>query len=115
MAGARRRRRQGVAATSARSCRWVAANTLLRNGDYIDEVFFYGTLEKGGGSKQEPRLHMMGWDYDTVLKPCHPVPIRYRCAPQGCIGREGGTPLQGAQRTPSHCPPDAKCRLQWHL
>ena len=24
-------------------------------------------------------------------------------------------PLQGAQPMPSHCPPDAKCQLQWHL
>ena len=24
-------------------------------------------------------------------------------------------PLQGAQPIPSHCPPDAKCQLQWHL
>ena len=32
---------------------------------------------------------------------------------------EGGevdpTPLQGAQPMPSHCLPDAKCHLQWHL
>ena len=36
---------------------------------------------------------------------------------QGCIGRGGAppSPLQGAQPTPSHCPPDAKCRAQWHL
>ena len=24
-------------------------------------------------------------------------------------------PLQGAERTLSHCLPDAKCQLQWHL
>ena len=24
-------------------------------------------------------------------------------------------PLQGTQPTPSHCPPDGKCELQWHL
>ena len=29
--------------------------------------------------------------------------------------RGGGVPLQGAQPTPSHCPPDGKCQLQWHL
>ena len=37
---------------------------------------------------------------------------------QGCIGRGGGTPpapLEGTQPMPSHCPPDAKCQLQWHL
>ena len=32
---------------------------------------------------------------------------------QGCIGRGGAPPpLQGAQPTPSHCPPDGKRRLQ---
>ena len=30
-------------------------------------------------------------------------------------GVEVPPPLQGAQPMPSHCPPDAKCRLQWHL
>ena len=31
--------------------------------------------------------------------------------------RGGGTPppLQDAQPMPSHCPPHAKCQLQWHL
>ena len=33
--------------------------------------------------------------------------------------RKGGEvpppPLQGAQPMPRHCPPDAKCRPQWHL
>ena len=24
-------------------------------------------------------------------------------------------PLQGARPKPSHCPPDGKCRLEWHL
>ena len=30
---------------------------------------------------------------------------------------EGGLPppLQGAQPMPSHCTPDAKCQLAWHL
>ena len=34
------------------------------------------------------------------------------------LGRGGGTPpppLQGAQPTPSHCPPDAEYQLQGHL
>ena len=36
----------------------------------------------------------------------------------GCIGRGAEPPpppLQGAQPTPSPCPPDAKCQPQWHL
>ena len=38
---------------------------------------------------------------------------------QGCIGRRGVAtpppPLAGAQPTPSHSPPDAKCQTQRHL
>ena len=35
---------------------------------------------------------------------------------QGCIlERGGGAPLQGAQPTPSHCLPNGKRQLQWHL
>ena len=38
--------------------------------------------------------------------------------PQGCIGRGGGvipSPSQGTRPTPSHCPPDGKCRLRRRL
>ena len=43
-----------------------------------------------------------------------------RCPPPpGRDVLEGGEapppPLQGAQTMPSHCPPDGKCQLQWHL
>ena len=31
------------------------------------------------------------------------------------VTQGGHPPLQGAQPTPSHCPPHAKCQLQWHL
>ena len=33
----------------------------------------------------------------------------------GVGGRYPPPPLQGAQPTPSHCPPDAKYQPQWHL
>ena len=33
----------------------------------------------------------------------------------GCIGMGGRCPPLGAQPMPSHCPPDAKRQLQWHL
>ena len=41
-----------------------------------------------------------------------------RSQSQGRTGRRGGTPppsVQGAQPMLSHCLPDAKCQLQWHL
>ena len=34
---------------------------------------------------------------------------------EGCIGRGGGTPLQGALRMPSHCHTGGKCQPQWLL
>ena len=46
--------------------RWLAFNSLFRNGDSFDEVFFY--LAGGSG-----RLRVMGWDYDDIMeKPAHP-------------------------------------------
>ena len=38
--------------------------------------------------------------------------------PRDALEGGGGSspaPLQGAQPTPSHCPPHGRCRLQWHL
>ena len=31
------------------------------------------------------------------------------------FGLAPSPPLQGAQRMPSHCLPDSKCQLRWHL
>jgi len=45
-------------------CRWLAVNAILRNGDYLDEVFFY----KQNGSE---RYLVAGWDYDDIFKPPH--------------------------------------------
>ncbi|RNF20213.1 hypothetical protein TcG_03793 [Trypanosoma cruzi] len=54
---------------------WIAINTILQNGDYDDEVFFYGVLKPiqyGNSNFQSPiYLGVMGWDYDTVFSPCH--------------------------------------------
>lgn len=41
---------------------WIAANTVLQNGDYDDEVFFYQVGDT---------LGIMAWDYDNVLSACH--------------------------------------------
>lgn len=41
---------------------WIATNTILQNGDYDDEVFFYSS-----GSY----LGMMAWDYDNTFAACH--------------------------------------------
>eukprot|EP00759_Apiculatamorpha_spiralis_P056736 PhF_6_TR8294/c0_g1_i1/m.12763 len=41
---------------------WIAINTALKNGDYDDEVFVFGTPN---------RLGIMAWDYDNVFAECH--------------------------------------------
>jgi hypothetical protein len=53
--------------------RWLAFNSLVRNGDSFDEVFFYlaGTAVEPGR-----RLRVMGWDYDDLWsKPAHPEDV----------------------------------------
>ncbi len=46
--------------------RWIALNTFLENEDWIDEVFFYASLEAG-----TPDFRVMGWDPDDLFSPCH--------------------------------------------
>ncbi len=43
---------------------WLAFNRLVRNGDYLDEVFYYRTA-------QDKRWHVMGWDYEDIFQPPH--------------------------------------------
>ena len=65
-----------------------------------------------------------------LLVPLHPPPPEpplHRCkkgslkqmhcgaARDALEGGEATLPPRGAQPTPSHCPPDGKCQLQWHL
>lgn len=51
---------------SALYWRWMAAMTLLGNGDYIDETYFYAMNEHGG-----LRWRPMGWDADDLFSACH--------------------------------------------
>ncbi len=46
--------------------RIIATYSLLQNGDYIDEFFFYGSSEAGG-----EHYRAMGWDTDDLFSPCH--------------------------------------------
>lgn len=50
--------------------RWLALNSLFRNGDYSDEVLFYADP-----TKSEARYKIMPWDYDDLFKPMHHLPI----------------------------------------
>ena len=78
-----------------------------------------------GRTIPDPRRHV------SALPPAAPLQLTYSSPtlPSAdlrlCLGgrdalEEGeGTPppplLQGAQPVPSHCPPDGKCQLPWHL
>ncbi len=65
--------------------RWMAINSVLQNGDYIDEVFFYDRAGPEGSVR--PYFAVMAWDYDDILRRCHtpgplPEPLFY-CAESG--------------------------------
>ena len=46
--------------------RLLAMYSLVQNGDYIDEFFFWSSKEKGG-----QLYRAMGWDTDDAFSPCH--------------------------------------------
>lgn len=43
---------------------WLAFNSLVRNGDSLDEVFFYAVPSAAGF-----RFEIAAWDYDDIMKP----------------------------------------------
>jgi hypothetical protein len=47
--------------------RWLAMQSLMGNGDYVDEVYFYGTE----GAPAAPWYRIMAWDMDDLYSPCH--------------------------------------------
>ena len=46
--------------------RYLGFNSLLMNGDFIDEAFFASSMEDG-----VERYRVMGWDNDDLLNNCH--------------------------------------------
>lgn len=46
--------------------RWLALQSALQCGDYVDETFFYSSTESGA-----PFFRNLGWDTDDLFKPCH--------------------------------------------
>lgn len=64
---------------------WLALNSVLENGDYIDEVYLFD--RPGPPGSAEPWFDIMPWDYDGVQTRCHvgdpiPEPLMY-CAESG--------------------------------
>ncbi len=50
---------------------WLALNTLLQNGDYIDETFFYASTELNADRTSSLYYRNTGWDYDDLHVACH--------------------------------------------
>ncbi|MCA9542119.1 MAG: CotH kinase family protein [Myxococcales bacterium] len=48
---------------------WLAVNSVLENGDYRDEVYFYD--RPGPAGAVSPYFAILAWDYDGVQTPCH--------------------------------------------
>ncbi|GMV39565.1 MAG: hypothetical protein AMXMBFR64_12810 [Myxococcales bacterium] len=46
--------------------RWLAFMTFMVNGDYVDEVYFYGAEEAG-----HVYFRILNWDPDDLFSPCH--------------------------------------------
>ena len=42
----------------------------MKNGDYVDEAYFYG-LREGGDPDVPLYFKPMGWDSDDLFSPCH--------------------------------------------
>jgi hypothetical protein len=61
--------------------RWMAFMTFMHNGDYIDEVYFYGTIENNG----VPWWRVMNWDSDDLFSTCHHGGIAAKTDPWGML------------------------------
>jgi hypothetical protein len=52
---------------------WLAFNSALRNGDSIDEVYFYDGPERPAeADPNQPWWRVMAWDQDEIFHDCHP-------------------------------------------
>eukprot|EP01052_Picozoa_sp_SAG31_P061402 SAG31_NODE_20485_length_573_cov_0.833333_1_plen_137_part_01 len=49
--------------------KWLAFNSILHNGDYIDEAFFYDKRPPDSGGPPHWSVH--AWDLDAVFTRCH--------------------------------------------
>jgi hypothetical protein len=49
---------------------WLSFQSFMRSGDYVDEVFFYGSSELSGQSRSL-YFYPMAWDTDDLDEDCH--------------------------------------------
>ena len=51
--------------------RWLAINSILENGDYVDEVWFLGTRTHAADARVDTYFRVFAWDFDALFTPCH--------------------------------------------
>ena len=51
--------------------RWVALMSLLHNGDYVDEIFFYATESTDAQGRVVDYFKVVTWDPDDLFSVCH--------------------------------------------
>jgi hypothetical protein len=50
---------------------WIALNTILVNGDYVDELWLSATDTLNPDGTRGTYFSVMGWDYEDICVPCH--------------------------------------------
>ena len=51
--------------------RWLAFNTTIQSGDYIDELWLFATDSLAADGTTVGRFGVIGWDPDDMRTPCH--------------------------------------------
>lgn len=76
--------------------RWSATMTFLGSGDYVDELFFYGTVE----NDSVPWWRPMNWDADDLFATCHHGGVKAIPDPNGMMYCAEGFLDQAQIRSP---------------
>lgn len=65
--------------------RWIAVMSLLRSGDYIDEVFFMSTEVTGPDASAQDHFSISTWDQDDIFSNCHNGGLNAILDPHGLL------------------------------
>ena len=65
--------------------RWVAFNSAVQSGDYIDELWLFATDSLASDGRTVSRYGVVGWDPDDVFSICHDGGIHAIVDPWGLL------------------------------
>ena len=65
--------------------RWVAFNSAVQSGDYIDELWLFATDSLASDGRTVSRYGVAGWDPDDVFSICHDGGIHAIVDPWGLL------------------------------